>query len=254
MTEQRMQKANILGCMIDIIDMEQALKTIDRIIAGGKPSQIITLNAEIVYNAQNDRALRNIINSAQMVTPDGIGIVWGARILGYQIKSRVTGIDLVHRLCEMAAARGWKIYLFGAAPGVAEMAAQKLTEQYQGLKICGCRDGYFAESEVENIIKDIKAQAPEILLVALGAPKQEIFIKKHKNKLGVPVCLGIGGSLDVLSGIKLRAPKVFIKLNLEWFYRLLTEPSRFRRQLALPKFAWMVIKRKCFTRGTARTH
>lgn len=252
--DRKRQRANILGCMIDIIDMEQALKTIDRIIASGKPSQIITLNAEIVYNAQNDQALRNIINSAQMVTPDGIGIVWGARILGYQIKSRVTGIDLVHRLCEVAAARGWKIYFFGAAPGVAEMAAQKLNEQYQGLKICGCRDGYFAESEVENIIKDIKAKAPEILLVALGAPKQEIFIKKHKNKLGVPVCLGVGGSFDVLSGIKLRAPQVFIKLNLEWFYRLLTEPSRFKRQLALPKFAWMVIKRKYFTAGPVRTH
>lgn len=253
MTKQRPEKADILGCMIDIIDMEQALTAIDRIIANRKPSQIITLNAEIVYNAQNDKNLRNIINSAQMVTPDGIGIVWGARILGYRIKDRVTGIDLVHRLCEMAAAQGWKIYLFGAAPGVAELAAQKLTEKYNGLKICGCRDGYFAESDVESIIKDIRAQAPEILLVALGAPRQEIFIKKHKNKLGVPVCLGVGGSFDVLSGIKSRAPQLFIKLNLEWFYRLLAEPSRIKRQLALPKFALMVIKNKYFTRGTART-
>ncbi len=248
MTKQRPEKANILGCMIDLVDMEQALMAIDRIVANGKPSQIITLNAEIVYTAQNDQSLRNIINSAQMVTPDGIGIVWGARLLGYKIKNRVTGIDLVHHLCELAAAKGWKIYLFGAAPGVAELAAQNLSKEYQGLKICGCRDGYFAESDVENIIKDIKSQAPEILLIALGAPKQEIFIRKHKNELGVPVCLGVGGSFDVLSGIKSRAPSLFIKLNLEWFYRLLAEPSRFKRQLALPKFALMVIKSKYFSR------
>lgn len=249
MTKKRPNRADILGCLIDMISMEQALAAIEKMIDNGKPNQIITLNAEIVYSAQKDRGLREIINSAQMVTPDGIGIVWAARSLGCKIKDRVTGIDLVHRLCQLAATKGWKVFFFGAAPGVAELAAQKLTGEYPGLNICGCRDGYFADGDEENIIKEIKQQTPDILLVALGAPKQEIFIKKHKNKLGVPVCLGVGGSFDVLSGIKLRAPKVFIKLNLEWFYRLLSEPSRFRRQLALPKFALMIIKQKYISRG-----
>ncbi|MDD2619725.1 MAG: WecB/TagA/CpsF family glycosyltransferase [Syntrophomonadaceae bacterium] len=248
MTDKRWTKANILGCMIDLVTMEEALEVIEEIINKRKPSHIITLNAEIVYSALNDQILREIINTAQLVTADGIGIVWGARRLGYKIKDRVTGIDMVHQLCRIASVKGWKIFFFGAAPGVADLAAQKLSMQYHGLKVCGCRDGYFNDQEIEKIIEDIEEQSPDILLVALGAPKQEIFINKYKNLLGVPACLGVGGSFDVLSGKKLRAPQFFIKFNLEWLYRLLSEPSRFRRQLSLPKFALKILKKKYFGR------
>ncbi|MEN6350092.1 MAG: WecB/TagA/CpsF family glycosyltransferase [Syntrophomonas sp.] len=239
---KKIGKANILGCFIDLLDMKQALLKIEEIIKMGRPAQIITLNAEIVYKARNDEKLKKIINSASLVTPDGIGIVWAARWLGYKIGSRVTGIDMVYNLCQMAAQKGWKLYFFGAAPGMAEKAGERLQNQYPGLNICGYRNGYFNDEDVPGIIKKIKEASPHILLVALGAPKQEFFIEKYKKELGVPVCIGVGGSFDVLAGVKKRAPGIFIRLNLEWLYRLLAEPSRFRRQLALPRFAWLVIK------------
>jgi len=237
-------RAFILGCYVDIINFQDALEQIKYYIKIGKPRHIITLNAEIVYIAQYDQALQEIINGADLVTPDGIGIVWGAKHLGYEIKQRITGIDLLYSLCQEAAKFHWKIYLLGAAPGVAQKAMLKLGQLYPGLEIVGTRDGYFSSEETPAIINEIKENKPEILFVALGAPKQEIWIKQYKEQLGVPVCIGVGGSLDVVAGNKQRAPRWMIKLNLEWLYRLIDEPSRIKRQLALPKFVAMILKQK----------
>jgi len=202
------------------------------------------LNAEIVYQAQEDPELLNIINEADLVTPDGIGIVWAGQKLGYPLRERVTGIDLLYNLCAEAAQEGWKIYFLGAAPGVAEAAARQLCFTYPGLKICGWHDGYFSDEEVNGIINNIRELQPDLLFVALGAPKQEFWIKQYKQEINVPVLIGVGGSFDVVAGIKERAPKWMIKANLEWLYRLLKEPSRFKRQLALPKFVMLVLKKK----------
>lgn len=238
------KKANILGAYVDIVSAEQTMQRIKELIQTGKPSHVITLNAEIVYQAQENPELLRIINEADLVTPDGIGIVWAGQKLSYPIRERVTGIDLLYRLCAEAAQKGWKFYLLGAAPGVAEAAAQQLCANYPGLQICGWHDGYFSDQEVNGIINDIHELQPDLLFVALGAPKQEFWIKQYKQELKVPICIGVGGSFDVVAGIKERAPQWMIKANLEWLHRLLKEPSRFRRQLALPKFVMLVLKQK----------
>lgn len=234
-------KANVLGCYIDVLDKREAIDKVSEFIAIGKPSHVITLNAEIVYMAQENEVLKELINEADLVTPDGIGIVWGARRLGWPVKERVTGIDMVYQICNEAQTHDWRIYLLGAAPQVAEQAAQELLTAYPKLQIVGIRDGYFKDSEVEAVCSEIREAKPHILFVALGAPKQEFFIKQHKDKLEVPVCIGIGGSFDVIAGIKKRAPDIMIKLNLEWLYRLISEPSRIKRQMVLPKFVYAVL-------------
>jgi N-acetylglucosaminyldiphosphoundecaprenol N-acetyl-beta-D-mannosaminyltransferase len=240
------KQAVILGCKVDMVDMQQSLARIEEIVREKEPSQIITLNAEIAYKAQNDPSLTGLINSAGLVTPDGIGIIWAARILGYSLKERVTGIDMLYRLCETAAQKGFKVYLLGAAPGVAQIAGESLVKRYPGLEICGIHHGFFKEGEDKNIIKDIELKSPDILLVGLGAPKQEYWIKNNLNKIKVPACIGVGGSFDVIAGIKKRAPDLLIRLNLEWLFRLISEPKRFRRQLVLPKFVFRVLKEKYF--------
>jgi len=237
-------KASILGAQVDIVNAQQALHRIKQLFKQAKPAHVITLNAEIVYQAQNDRALLNLINGADLVTPDGIGIVWAGKKLGYPLSERVTGIDLLYLLCEEAVVETWSMYLLGAAPGVAAEAARQLSLTYPGLQICGCHDGYFSDTELDDLIIEIKALQPDLLFVALGAPRQEFWIQAYKDKLTVPVSIGVGGSFDVVAGMKERAPSWMIKANLEWLYRLLKEPSRWQRQLALPKFVRLVLKEK----------
>lgn len=241
---EHQKKANILGCQVDLLTSREVVAKIKDLIYRRRPAHIITLNAEIVYQAQTYQELKNIINNANLVTPDGIGIVWGGRHLGYDIKERVTGIDLLHQLCKEAPEEAWKIFLLGSAPGVADKAAQNLTLAYPGLQICGTHHGYFKDEDIPAIIQKIRELDPHILFVSLGAPKQELWIKRYQEELGVPACIGVGGSLDVIAGQKKRAPGWMIKLNLEWLYRLASEPSRFQRQLALPKFAALILKSK----------
>lgn len=238
------KQADILGCLIDIVTEEQALDRIELMVEQEALAHIITLNAEIVYQAQYNAELKEVIKQADMVTPDGIGIVWGAKKLGYDINERVTGIDLLYALSQRASQKGWKIYLLGAEPGVADQAAINLQKSYTGLNICGIHDGYFSTEEAEKIIDEIRRIKPQILLVALGAPNQEFWINKNKDKMGVPVSIGVGGSFDVIAGKKKRAPYWMIRLNLEWFYRLLSEPERIGRQMALPKFATRILIEK----------
>lgn len=238
------RRADILGCQVDMLDIEGGIGRIKDLIKKGRPAHIITLNAEIVYQAQTNAELRKIINQADLVTPDGIGIVWGGRQLGHDLKERVTGIDMLIRLCQEAPSEDWKIYLLGSAPGIAEKAGQQLINDYPGLRICGNHHGYFKEEDIPALINEIKELAPQILFVSLGAPKQEQFIRKYMKPLGVPISIGVGGSLDVIAGQKRRAPGWMIKLNLEWLYRLITEPKRLRRQLVLPRFIILILKTK----------
>ncbi len=239
---ERLERIDILGCYIHKVTMEQALECIDEFIEQRQSAQIVTLNAEIVYQGTKNERLREVINQAALVTPDGIGVIWASKIIGQSFSERVTGIDLLLTVCALAKLKQWRLYLLGAAPGVAEIAKQRLIERNPGLIICGLNDGYFSEKEIPGIIADIRASRPDIIAVGLGAPKQEFWIQEHKDELEVPVLIGVGGSLDVIAGIKKRAPQWAIKLNLEWMYRLLKEPSRFKRQLALPLFMLAVLK------------
>ena len=236
------QRLEILGIGIDKVNSQQALDKIADFIASGKPHQIVTANAEIIYQASKNEKMRNVINNAQMVTADGSGVVWASRQLGEPLEQRVTGIDLVNSICERSAADKWKIYILGSAPGVAATAAMNIRDKFPGCNIVGTHHGYFNAKEEKQILAELEQLKPDVLFVALGAPKQEYWIADHLADLGIPVGMGIGGSMDVLSGNVKRAPKWMQKMSLEWLYRLLIQPTRFKRVLALPKFMLAVKK------------
>lgn len=236
------QRLEILGIGIDRIDSNEALRQIGQFIASGTPHQIVTANAEIIYQASKNEKMKNVINAAQMVTADGSGVVWASRQLGQPLAQRVTGIDLVNSICEQSAKDKWKIYILGSAPGVADTAANNIRARFPGCNIVGTHHGYFNEQEEAQIIAELEQLQPDVLFVALGAPKQEYWIADHIQQLNIPVAMGIGGSMDVLSGNVKRAPKWMQKMSLEWLYRLLIQPTRFKRVLALPKFMLAVKK------------
>lgn len=236
------EQAEILGCRLDVVDMAGALQVIEESIHSREPSQVITLNAEMIYQAQNNRQLRDMYLRARLVTPDGIGVVWALRRAGWHVSRRVTGIGLTLRILEMARERNWRIFLLGAEPGVAEKVAQKLAESDPPLVVAGVHHGYFPDEDSPQIIEQIRTTRPDVLLVGLGAPRQDIWIATHLEEIRVPVCIGVGGTFDVLAGKVKRAPRIWRRLGLEWLYRLISEPARIKRQLALPRFAWMVLK------------
>lgn len=239
-------KLNILNIPIDALTLKEAAGQLQRYIGQATPRLVVTANPEIIMLARQDPEFGEILAGADMITADGIGVVVAARLLGIPLKERVTGIDLSRELFRLAQAKGYRIYLLGAAPGVAEKAALNLSKDFPGLQIVGCHDGYFAEDG--PVVADIRAKAPDVLLVALGMGKQEKWIWRHKAALGVPVAIGVGGSLDVYAGLVRRAPRWMRKTGLEWLYRLLRQPSRFGRMLALPYFlglvAWAGVKQK----------
>ncbi|MDD4753540.1 MAG: WecB/TagA/CpsF family glycosyltransferase, partial [Desulfitobacteriaceae bacterium] len=219
-----MQSLKILGVRVDRVDMMGALCRMDSFIKEEGLHHVITLNAEIIYRAQSDENLKELINSADLVTPDGSGVVWAAGYLGEPLAERVTGIDLMGKICRQAHLNGWKIYLLGGAPGVAWEAAEKLRLQFPNINIVGTDHGYFQENEEDEVLARIEAKAPDIIFVALGAPRQEFWIQKNKNRLSAKVVVGVGGSFDVISGRVKRAPVWVQKLKLEWLARLIKEP------------------------------
>ncbi len=231
----------ILGSLVDKVSHQDALEIIEKFISEGKPRHIITANAEIIYRGVLEKKLSRTINKADLVTADGAGVVWAARYLGNPVPEKVSGIDLLVAICNKAQQTGWKLYFLGAAPGVAEKAVLKILEMYPDCHIAGYENGYFTKEEEPRIIENIKKVKPDILFVALGAPKQEYWIREHLQELGVPVCMGVGGSFDVLAGNVKRAPQWMQKRGLEWLYRLYKEPKRWRRMLALPRFVLAVI-------------
>lgn len=232
----------ILGIPIDRVDQAQALRIMQDYIDSGKPHYIVTANAEIIYQASQDATMRQVVCGADLVTADGSGVVWASKYIGQPLSERVTGIDLVHAICQTSETAGWRIYILGAVPGIAQQAADKLRQQYPACQIVGVQHGYFKAEEEPRIVEQIRQAKPDVLLVAMGAPRQELWITKHQDVLQVPVAMGIGGSLDVISGNLKRAPQWMQKLSLEWLYRLLIQPSRFKRVLALPKFVLAVRK------------
>lgn len=236
-------KVSLLGVEIDALGMEETVERVAGLINSGRPHRILTINPEFLYQAQFEERIMKLAQRADLITPDGIGIVWACRLAGFPVKERITGTDLMLRLVERASPEGWRVYLLGGAPGVAEEAAEKLQLQYSGLKLAGTHHGYFKDSEEELVVKKIKELKPHLLFVALGAPKQEIWIDQHIQAIGTATAIGVGGSFDVVSGRVERAPRWVRRINLEWLYRLLKEPSRWRRQAVLPLFAWLVIRK-----------
>ena len=227
----------ILGVRVDEYDMKQSLDLIGAFVsqAGDALRQVVTINPEGVWLAKNDPELKTIIDGAALVTPDGNGILWAAARLGQPLTERVAGIELLEKICQRGAKEGWRIYLLGAKPGVAEAAADKLKQKYPGLDIVGCDDGYFRDREEQAIAK-VREARPDVLFAALGMPYQEKWLYQHRSELGCKVAVGVGGSFDVLAGLVKRAPKLWQRLKLEWLWRLLSDPKRWRRYLVIPRY------------------
>ncbi|NCP32453.1 MAG: hypothetical protein COZ06_28210 [Armatimonadetes bacterium CG_4_10_14_3_um_filter_66_18] len=226
------------------VTMDEALTRIEEFIRSRQPHHVVTSDSSAIVKAQTDLELHEIMNEAHLVTPDGIGVIWSARLLDVPVFERVSGVDLVARLAERGAAAGYRFFLLGAAPGVAETAAERLRERFPGLQVVGTNDGYFSAAEETPLVERIRESNADILLVAFGVPKQEKWIRRHLAQLKVPVCIGVGGTFDVYSGRLKRAPVWVQCCGLEWLYRALIEPSRFRRLLAIPQFMAMTFRQR----------
>ena len=228
---------NILNVPVSSLSMQETVNYIQERLQKQQKTFVVTANAEIIMMAQNDSAYLELLRQADIVTPDGAGVVWAAKHLGSPVPERVAGYDLFHQLLLLAAKTQKKVYFFGGKQGIAEQAADKAKVLYPGLVIAGCRNGYFQETENETIINDINSSGAEMLFAALGAPKQEFWLNENKEKLQANLLMGIGGSFDVLSGQTTRAPLWMQKAGLEWLYRLMKEPYRFKRMAStLPVF------------------
>lgn len=229
----------LFSCKVHPVGMEEAILRIEDFIEKKNFHLVVTLGTEMVVQAQKDEEFRAILKQADLVVPDSAGICWACRRAGTPLKGRVPGIDLLQRLAVLAPQKNWRFFFLGSAPGVAEEAAKALSEKAHGFSPAGSFHGYFKDDA--EVIELIREARPDILLVALGSPRQEKWIWNNRERLQVPVAIGIGGSLDVLSGRRRRAPRWMQEMGLEWLHRLLSEPGRYKRMQALPAFVRMVL-------------
>ena len=227
-------RVNILGVDFDNYTMDEALDAGMALLEQPGPHYVVTPNPEIVEICRENEAARRAVGGAALVIPDGIGVMYGAKILGTPLKQRLPGIEFAQGLMARMARQGKSLYLLGAKPGVAEQAAERLRKDYPGLVIAGTHDGYFQDDG--PVTDAIRASGADVVFVCLGAPKQELWKEKNGAATGAHLLLGLGGALDVFAGVVQRAPAIFCKLGLEWLYRLLKQPSRIGRMARLPLF------------------
>ncbi|KHO63315.1 N-acetylmannosaminyltransferase [Thermoanaerobacter sp. YS13] len=239
-----MERLDIFGVPIDRVTMKQAVEILKNFLQEDRLHIVATPNAEIVMMAQKDKEYMEILNNTDLNVPDGSGIVFASKVFKNPLSERVAGFDLMMEFIKDISSRNIKIYLLGSAPQIAEQARVNLEKLYPSVKIVGTHHGYFTQEEENKIIEEINNKSAEVLFVALGAPKQEKWIYKNRNKLKVKIAMGVGGSFDVIAGKAKRAPYLYRKLGLEWLYRLIKEPWRYKRMMALPKFALKVLLHK----------
>lgn len=238
-----MNTINIRGVSFDNVSLNEALDICEGFLKEDGAKIIHTPNAEIVQMCVESEEKRKLINSADLIIPDGAGVILAGKILGTPCpKGKVAGIELCEALAKNAGKNGHKVFFLGGKPGIAEQAAEKLKEKYPDLPVAGCNDGYFKDDA--PIIEKINASGADILFVCLGVPRQEMWMSANRDKLNVRLMGGFGGSFDVFAGTVKRAPEFFIKCNLEWLYRLLKEPKRIGRMMKLPKFIFGSVKDK----------
>ncbi|MFX3625064.1 MAG: WecB/TagA/CpsF family glycosyltransferase [Ectobacillus sp.] len=244
----KVQTTTILGVPFSNLTMDETVRYLSEQLKSEHNTtfHVVTANPEIVMCAKKDKEFKEKLQQADLVTPDGIGVVKASSWLGKPLKERVAGFDLMNCLFKelSAAKRPVSVFLLGAKPHVVEKAAHALAGKYPGIDIAGYHHGYFKEEEEQEIVAQIQQAKPDILLVALGFPRQEQFIQRHKQRLQAKIAVGVGGSLDVWGGEAKRAPKWIQKIHLEWFYRLCKNPSRWRRQLALLEFLKEVLRER----------
>lgn len=235
-----LKKTFVLGIKVHDLTKSEVVERINELARDkSKSNMIVTLGTEMIMAAKNDSSLKELINGAELVCADGIGVVWASGLRGEKIRERAAGIEVLEETVKSSVSSGRKIFFLGASPGIAEKAAERLRLKYPGCNICGTYHGYFKDDS--EPFEHIRKASPDILFIALGFPKQEKWYLKYGSELGVPVGVGVGGSFDVLSGKLDRAPEWMRKMGLEWFYRLLREPSRWKRMLSLPLFVLEVI-------------
>ncbi len=233
---------DILGVPVHAVTMADTLALVEHYMAEPRLHQIATVNPEFVMAAQSDPDFRRVLHAADLCIPDGVGLLFAARRQGRSLPERVPGSELVYHLAEQAAQHGWPLFLLGAGAGVAAEAARLLVERYPGLVIAGTFAGSPAAEENDDIVRRINDSGAALLFVAYGAPKQDKWIARNRANLpAVRVAVGVGGSLDFVTGRSVRAPAWMQRLGLEWLHRLIREPWRWRRMLALPRFAWRVV-------------
>lgn len=240
-TRNKIPGVELFGVRVHAVSMDEAVRYILHFARERSLHQVVTADSSMVVMAQSDHHLQDIINRADLVTPDSIGILWACRRYGIAMPERVSGADLVTRLVQASAQNGIKLYFLGAQPGVAEEAAQRLRTRYPGANIVGCHHGYFSPDEEPQVIQSIREAQPDVLCVAMGIPKQEKWIDLHRNTLEVPVSIGVGGTFDVLSGRMRRAPLWMQRIGMEWLWRVGQNPRKISKVILLPQFAWMVL-------------
>lgn len=239
-------RVDILGVSVDCVDFAQTLNIITDWIDGRSSEscsavrQLCTVNPEFVMHARRDPRFADTLQQADLCVPDGAGLLWAARRQGIVLKERVTGSDGIYHICERAAQKNWRVFFLGAAPGVAAETARRLQQQYPGLLVAGCDSGSPDEAEWPAIQAQLHEAKPDILFVAYGHPKQDLWIAQHRQALPVKVAIGIGGAFDFVAGVTRRAPRWMQRWGIEWLYRLIIQPWRWRRMLALPHFLWLV--------------
>ncbi len=247
-----MEHVRILGCRVDAIGSDDAVRRIVQLARGEAPSLVVTLGTEMVVRARTDSRFREVVNASALSLCDTVGILFAARLHGAEMHGRVAGVELIDPLCEALAAEGLPVYLLGAKGDTAARAARTLSGRHPGLSVAGARDGYFTPAEDAAVAEEIRRSGARVLFAGLGSPRQELWIAEHLRETGCSVGIGIGGSFDVLAGNVQRAPALWRRLNLEWLYRLVREPVRWRRQLALPMFIWLALRERVSAQSTRR--
>jgi len=233
---------SLYGVPFSKMNMEETVAYLTEAIETRRPQRVVTGNPIMLMVGLENPSFHHTLATADLVVPDGSGVVWAARRVKQPVKERVAGFDLLHELLKVGNSRGWKAYLLGATQEVIEAAQENLKKQFPGVRFVGCRDGYFTDKDDGAVVAAIREANPDLLFVARATMNQEPWIEKYQSVLGVPVVMGVGGSFDVVSGKLQRAPAIFRKAGMEWLFRLLRQPTRFKRMLVLPKFALKVIK------------
>jgi N-acetylglucosaminyldiphosphoundecaprenol N-acetyl-beta-D-mannosaminyltransferase len=241
---QAVNSVEILGVRLDDATYRDLLDGVDAFVASGEPHQVITVNAEMLVAARHDQELARALVGSDLNVADSVGVMLAARLLGQPLQQRVTGSDGIHRLAAHCALNGYRLYLLGAAPRIAELVAERLSAANPNLVIAGTYAGSPSVKEEEKIIERIGEAHPDLLLVAYGVPAEEKWIARNRLRLAVPVMIGVGGAFDFVAGVTKRAPDWMRRCGLEWLHRLVREPWRWRRQLALPTFLYLVLKQK----------
>lgn len=245
------RRIGILGVAIDDLTEDEVLAYADSLIAAGGPHHIVTVNPEFVIEAEANPAFRAVLAHADIATADGFGLLLAARYLGTPLRGRVTGVELTRRLAELCAIKGYRMFLLGAAPGIAAEAAARLQSRFPGLMIAGTYAGSPQLRHEPFLRQLIIAARPHVLLVAYGHPQQDLWIARNQPELQVPLAIGVGGAFDYLSGRVPRAPTLIRRIGMEWAYRLMRQPQRWQRIMnAVPRFIWRVISRGHQTPGT----